>query len=564
MEERGMRMYQKPLVVHKDGTIFLIQDLDKDGQLAQKLTDFADMIKIPEGVSTFEMSPYALWSAAAKGYEVDEIITFLRKHSCNELDKCLESRIKRNMMQYMSLKMFWAGEFLALQSIRSEIIEKILTDKKVKELVLKRPNDRMLLFSRSVKIELKKQLFKLEFYAIDATNVMGKELDIRFLKKTRSGSEFCLREYQLHAATEFLNNKEKAGGGGVIIMPPGSGKTSVGLKIIESLKTNTMIIAENESSAESWKRELLDKTDLAEESILLYKSNHQGLKPITITTYPTAAGIQEIEDLAQHKWGLIIYDDAHRLPATKYIKTVDLSSKYKLALAATLYRSDNKGTLIYALIGPKWYNILPQTLRTQRYLGNIKCREIKVPLSEKAKENYMYSVNSNKNKDLRKIAAENDKKQDVLTHLIKPQKRTAIASHYKGMAKQIGHDYQMNHITSEVNQNTRMELVEKFNLGKISSLIITKVGEQFKLQGLDVLISVSYNGKSSREEYLRLGKLMEVNKKNNEGWFFSVTSRGTVEEDDYKKRRRSLINYGYRFKIFELKDLEIGGVDIWS
>ncbi|MCF8012532.1 MAG: DEAD/DEAH box helicase [Clostridiales bacterium] len=556
-------MYYKPLIVHKNGKIFLIQDFDNDGHLAQKLTDFADMIKIPEGVSTFELSPYALWSAAAKGYEVENIISFLRNNSCNVLDKSLEIRINKNMMQYRSLKLFHSGKYLALQAVRSEIIEEILKkDKKLKEIVIQRANDCTLLFDTSRKIELKKQLFKREFFAIDATNKMGRALDINFLKVTRSGVDFKLRDYQIQAAREFLENKDKAGGGGVVIMPPKSGKTFVGLKVIGSLKTNTLIISEDSSSASSWKEEILDKTDLAEESILIYNSDRQAPEPITITTYRNLATNSEaFRYLSQQEWGLIIYDDAHKLPATTYRETADIPSKYKLALAATLDRSDNQGVLVFALIGPKWFEILPQTLRRQGYLSNVECREIKVPLSEKAEEEYLYlEKNSNDNKALLKVAAKNDKKKEALVHLIRPHKRTVIASFFTDLAEQIGQDYQIDFITGQINPSIRLEKVEKFNKEEINCLIHTLVGEQLNLQNIDVIVSISYQEGSEREEYLRLGKLMEVNKKDYDGWFFSIISAGTVEEYYYKRRRKSLINYGYRFKILELKDLEEGGL----
>lgn len=556
-------MYDKPLIVHKDGKIFLIQYFDKDGHLAQKLTDFSDMIKIPEEVSTFKLSPYALWSAAAKGYNAEEILSFIKSNSCNVLDKSLETRILKNIMEYRSLKLFWVKEYLALETIRPEIIEEILKDKVIIKKMVNRVNACMLLFNKSDKIDVKKRLFEKAFYFIDETNVRGRDIDINFLKITRSGLEFKFREYQLQAASAFLDNKDKAGGGGVVIMPPRSGKTCVGLKVIESLKTNTLIITENDSCAANWKQELLDKTDLGEESILLYNSNHQETQPITITKYSYLTVNEDaFKYLAQQKWGLIIYDDAHKLPASKYIETADISSRYKLALAATLARSDKQGSLVYALIGPKWYEILPQTLRRQGYLSNIECREVKVPLSEKAKEKYIYlKLNTRNNKALRRVAAENDKKKEALAHLIKPQKRTAIASYFIDMAEEIGQEYQINYVNGKIDQSIRMKTIERFNEEEISCLIYTSVGEQPNLQNLDVLISISYHGGSAREEYLRLGKLMEVNKKDNRGWYFSIISTGTIEEKDYKKRRKSLINYGYRFRILELKDLEEGGIN---
>ncbi|OWZ83372.1 DEAD/DEAH box helicase family protein [Natranaerobius trueperi] len=556
-------MYFNPLIIHNDGKIFLVKNIDNHYKVAQVLTDFADMVKLPEGVSTFELSPYALWSAAAKGYKSEDILSFLKDNSCNVLDRALESRIIETVRQYKSLELFQSRDYLMLQAVRPEIIEKVLRDKKIKGKMINRPNECTLLFDISEKVTLKKQLFKLELFAIDTTNERGKKLDIKFLKTTRSGIDFKFRDYQLQAVNSFLNNKDKTGGGGVIIMPPRSGKTFVGLKVIEKLKKNTLIITENDDSAASWKNELLDKTDLSEGSISFYNNDQKNLEPITITTYRyLTSEEQRIDYLDKQEWGLVIYDDAHKLPAPKYQRTSDISSKYKLALAATLARSDKKGSFLYALIGPKWYEILPQTLRQEGYLSNIECREVKVPLSEKDKENYKYfKVYSNDNGVLRQIAAKNDKKTDVFAHLIRPQKRTAIASYYKDIAKQIGDNYHLNYITGEIEPNIRKEIVKRFNNGDIDCLIHTQVGEQVNLRNLDVMISISYHGGSAREEYLRLGKLMEVDKRDKDGWFFSIISTRTIEESDYKNRRKSLINYGYRFKILDSRDLTKGGLN---
>ena len=54
-------------------------------------------------------------------------------------------------------------------------------------------------------------------------------------------------------------------------MPPGAGKTIVALKIMEYFQTMTLILVENQESAERWKQELLDKTDLTEHYIGIYE-----------------------------------------------------------------------------------------------------------------------------------------------------------------------------------------------------------------------------------------------------------------------------------------------------
>lgn len=75
-------MYRKPLVTHPDNrNIYLLEGLDEKGEVGQELIEFADLIRAPEQVHTYALTPYAIWTAKAKGVEVDYIIRFLEKQS---------------------------------------------------------------------------------------------------------------------------------------------------------------------------------------------------------------------------------------------------------------------------------------------------------------------------------------------------------------------------------------------------------------------------------------------------------------------------------------------------
>ncbi|PFD13550.1 hypothetical protein CN269_30445, partial [Bacillus thuringiensis] len=98
----------------------------------------------------------------------------------------------------------------------------------------------------------------------------GEPLGVHLVSRTYGGKTFIIRDYQKDAAEAFRKYESKASGGGTIIMPPGAGKTIVALKIMEYFQTMTLILVENQESAERWKQELLDKTDLTEHYIGIY------------------------------------------------------------------------------------------------------------------------------------------------------------------------------------------------------------------------------------------------------------------------------------------------------
>ncbi|MGR6000355.1 DEAD/DEAH box helicase [Bacillus cereus] len=188
-------------------------------------------------------------------------------------------------------------------------------------------------------------------------------------------------------------------------MPPGAGKTIVALKIMEYFQTMTLILVENQESAERWKQELLDKTDLTEHYIGIYELKNKKKYPVTIGTY---ADIVKNMDVF-NGYGFVIYDDAHKLPAKTYERTIEIQTRYRLALASTLARADEQGAKVFALVGPKWYEILHQELIRKGYSVPITCIEMRIPLSTEMKQQYnSYGNNTNKKREL---AAFNTKKR---------------------------------------------------------------------------------------------------------------------------------------------------------
>ena len=115
----------------------------------------------------------------------------------------------------------------------------------------------------------------------------------------------------------------------MIVLPPGAGKTVVGLVAMTMVAQRTLILTTNRTSVSQWQRELLDKTTLSHEDVAEYRSNAKKLGPVTLCTYQMLTtrkrrkkGEEESEAVYPHMqlfreqdWGLIIYDEVHLLPA---------------------------------------------------------------------------------------------------------------------------------------------------------------------------------------------------------------------------------------------------------
>lgn len=100
-------------------------------------------------------------------------------------------------------------------------------------------------------------------------------------------------------------------------------------------------------------------------------------------------------------------------------------------------------------------------------------------------------------------------------------------------------------------------MVNSFNKGKIDSIVFTDLLGSQRLKDIDIFVSLSYYGKSEREEYLRIGKLKSSNKNIDKiGYYYALVSQGTKEEEVYAVRRDYMLKHGYNFKIITLDELE--------
>ncbi|WP_066309221.1 DEAD/DEAH box helicase family protein [Bacillus sp. FJAT-29814] len=551
-------MYKKPLIIHEySGLFYLLDWLDEDEKLKEKLITFSNLLKAPEEVSTFELTPYSLWTAAAKGITDDEIISFLHENTQNEMTESFQLKIKKNIREFGLLEFHSDRDYVVLTGRNNEIITFI---KGIEGIDIRAidEDERSITFPYWEKAEIKKILFKYDLFVKDVTKKVSDVFDFNVLSKDTYGNEIELFEYQKEAVKSFIKYHQYAGGGGTIIMPPNSGKTLVALSIIERLKTTTLIVTENDSSIERWIVELEEKSDYPQEKIGLISDTSVEQQPITIGTYEDV--VKNLNSIGE--FGIVIYDDAHKLPAENYEQAINVRSSYKIALTSTLARADNNGNRVFALVGPKWFEILPKTLRKLGFQVPVHCFEIKIPLTELEKEKYSRAKDDS---ERRNIAAKNESKKIALEYILqkRPGDRTLIVSYRLPLADFYGEYLDLPVITSNISPNEIQRLNVAWNDKSIQNMITASLMiEKKQLKEIDTMISISYQKGSRREEYLRIGKLLPSENQKQDAHFFSLVTSNTIEEKDYFRRKRSLINYGFLFRIITLEQLLDGGEDI--
>lgn len=263
----------------------------------------------------------------------------------------------------------------------------------------------------------------------------------------REGAGFAVRDYQRQAAEAFYQAGSDRGGSGVVVLPCGAGKTIVGMAAMKLVGQTALVLTTSLTAVQQWRRELLDKTTLQPGDIAEYTGERKNTGPVTLTTYQILTWRANREGEFPHldlfrarSWGLIVYDEVHLLPAPVFRATADLQARRRLGLTATLVREDGREGDVFALIGPKRFDVPWKDLERQAWIAAATCVEERVPMSAERRMEYALA----ERRAQFRIAAENPAKMVRLRALLAgyPEGRILIMGGYlaqvEGIAREIG------------------------------------------------------------------------------------------------------------------------------
>lgn len=361
-----------------------------------------------------------------------------------------------------------------------------------------------------------------------------------------------LRDYQQKAVDNWLKQKK-----GVIIMPTGSGKTILGLKIVEEINCPTLIIVPTLDLIYQWKKKAEEFFSI---KIGEYSGNKKILKPITLTTYDSA--YINAEKLG-NKFSLIIFDEVHHLPTESYSQIAELfAAPFRLGLTATYERSDGLHKKLPKLVGGKVYEVNPEEL-TDQYLSPYEVKKIYVSLTKEERQKYEHAYNKFKNylisrnislkssqdfqkiimrsgrdpaareailgrNEAERIAFDSRNKIKKLKELLDPQNKTIIFTKYNDIVYKISKYFFIPCITYRTSNQERKDILDKFKQGIYSVICSSQVlDEGIDVPDANIGIILSGTG-SSREFIQRLGRLLRP-KNGKKAILYELISDSTME-----------------------------------
>ncbi len=545
-------MIDKPLMVQSDKTMLLDVHSPSFEECRNDIIAFADLVKSPEHIHTYTLSPLTLWNAVSSGLDSNEIISRLKKWSRYEIDERVIFFIEDTASRY--------GEFILTEDDQDNL-----------RLSVKRERFFLTLFSEpTLKKYLRKGdgnyflISKLDRGTVKAKMVkMGFPVDDRIPLKKGSKLEFDLkdnveiRDYQKESVDAFLSS----GGYGTIVLPCGSGKTIVGIETAVTLKTNTLILCPNVSSVHQWIRELLDKTTLTPDQIGEYSGETKTIKPVTVCTYQVLTyrtknfDKEETEPIYPHfsifsenNWGLVIYDEVHMLPAPVFRITAELQSIYRLGLTATLIREDGREDEVFSLVGPKRFDTPWAELTQKGFIAKAYCHEVRIPLPHTLELEYALAPK----KEKYRIASQNPLKIKVAEAILKKHEGESILiiGQYLEQLQVFRDHFGYPIITGTTSNKKRDELYDKFRSGEEKVMIVSKVANfAVDLPDASVAIEISGSFGSRQEEAQRLGRILRP--KARDSHFYTIVTEYSQEEEFASNRQKFLSEQGYSYSIIK-------------
>ncbi len=552
-----------PLIVQSDLTVMLETAAPRADEARLELARFAELLKAPEHVHSYQVTPLSLWNAAVAGLSADDVCQVLTSYAKYEVAESVLAEVVDLMDRYGRLWIARQVSGLVLASDDAVLLDEVSGYRAVKPLLGTRLDDHCFAVREGDRGPLKQALLAHGWPAADEAGFdQGAALAPVAL-------HVDLRPYQETAVQQWWRNGDAAGGSGVVVLPCGAGKTVVGLAAIAAVGAHALVVCTTVSSIRQWIREALDKTSLTEEDLGEWSADRKQLRAVTFVTYHSLvwsdssvdaeASIDErhpnLRLFDEQAWGLVLYDEVHLLPAPVFRATARIQAVRRLGLTATLVREDNRQGDIFSLIGPKRYDVPWHELEASGWIATASCTEIRVPLSDSSRRAYAAANPRSRYQ----VAASAADKLPIVELLARrhTDDQVLVIGQYVDQLKEVAERLGAPLLTGQTGQKRRDELFDAFKTGRIGLLVVSKVANfSIDLPEASVAIQISGQFGSRQEEAQRLGRILRPKADARQAHFYTIVAADTEDARFARNRQRFLAEQGYAYTIVDADELD--------
>jgi superfamily II DNA or RNA helicase len=400
----------------------------------------------------------------------------------------------------------------------------------------------------------------------DALAGRGVDVDDRVLDipDLDLASAYELRDYQ----REALDAWEDADRRGTLELPTGSGKTVIGLKVIERLGTPTLVVVPTIDLLVQWREELQSEfgTDVGQ-----LGGGTQEIGTLTVATYDSA--MIRAEDLGD-RFGFVVFDEVHHLGGERYREIARLlAAPARMGLTATFERPDGAHEVVAELVGPVVRRLDPEDLAGE-HLAPYDLKRVAVDLTPEERREYedrqetftdylaRSSLDMRSGQDYRKLVMRSgndpaareallakqrareivfnaDAKIDALGDILDRHRgdRIIVFTAHNDLVYRLSERFLIPAITHQTGTAERRRVLENFREGTYSRVVTSNVLDE----GVDVPdanVAVVLSGSGSEREFVqRLGRVLRPNEDDSRALMYEVVSRDTAEENVASRRR---------------------------
>lgn len=371
------------------------------------------------------------------------------------------------------------------------------------------------------------------------------------------------RDYQLEALAAWRSAERR----GTVILPTGSGKTYVAELAICETARPTMIVTPTLDLVGQWHDRLQSSF---QEPIGILGGGFHDIQRLTVTTYDSSyLYMGRYGD----RFGLLIFDEVHHLPAYGYLNSTKMSmAPFRLGLTATYDRADGRENLLLDSLGDVVYerNI---TELAGIYLSDYEVIKILIDLNPEERKEYTANrelyTSFLKEKNIRfanrgwqafvqaasrsnqgrkafrgylrakQIAHAAANKFERLQELLAREKgrRIIIFTHDNASAYHISTRFLIPCITHQTDLKERRALLAAFDTGRFTCLVTSRVlNEGVDIQQAEVAIVMSGTG-TVREHVQRLGRILRP-AEGKHAILYELVAQNTAEESTSNRRRK--------------------------
>jgi DNA excision repair protein ERCC-3 len=542
------RATDTPLVaLQRNHELLVRTDDERWPTVRDRVRPFADLVRLGGGYATFRLTPLSLWNAAAAGLDGSTITAALRDLAASALPPPTAAFIHETLARVGAIRLVETDGGLSLISPDAALLEALRDRANIGLSGVRRDDEGngAIPLSRDDRGRVKLAFASFGYPILDAVPVGAGEQVALALRPDAPP----LRAYQRQSVAAFARSRA----GGLILLPCGAGKTLVGVAAAAHLRARTLVLCPGRTNAAQWERAFRAWTDLPADAVGIYDGTRRALFPVTIATYQALTSRARGADAPRHlgafietDWGLVIYDEAHMVPADGFrlCASAAMQARRRLGLTATLIREDGRETDAFALIGPVLFNRPWRELEAQGWIAPATCVEVRVPLAAGwLRPDAVVDAHA---------AAVNPRKDRVVEALLARHRgaSTLVIGGHVEMLARLARRLRAPLVTGETPAAERDRLYTAFRGGKTRVLVVSRVANQgIDLPGATVAIQVSGHFGSRQEEAQRLGRLLRPNADGAASTFYTLVTTGTREVEYARHRRLFLSEQGYVYRV---------------